>query len=147
MVRIIEPLLSEIEKEVLLRVLEYLAGVEKEYAKLSSEERPGHIFRVALVLRSCEQLGYERLELGELCITPNAADAIERSKQEPWEFLSRHSVGDWGDVCFDDWQENNASLKTGLRIFSSYETNSGERLWIITEADRSLTTFVLPDDY
>ncbi len=60
--------------------------------------------------------------------------------------LSRHATGDWGDVCLDDWKENDLSLEQGFRILSAYN-NGAEKIWIITEADRSATTILFPDEY
>jgi hypothetical protein len=62
------------------------------------------------------------------------------------EFLLRHLSGDWGDMCDTDKEENDLSLRRGSRLFSSYNIED-EKLWIITEADRSVTTFLLPEEY
>ena len=86
-------------------------------------------------------------ELGSVTHTPGAKAALDEAKQEPWEFLERHQHGDWGDVCTQDWQENELSLREGFRVFSSYKTNAGVKLWVITEADRSLTTIFLPEEH
>jgi hypothetical protein len=61
-------------------------------------------------------------------------------------YLARHLLGDWGDLEQEDWQENELSLSNGFRLLSSYNTDQG-KLWIITEADRSVTTFLRPDEY
>jgi hypothetical protein len=65
--------------------------------------------------------------------------------------LKRHASGDWGDICLEDWQENEVSLLEGLRILSSYlKMDNGHAkydIWIITEADRSATTILLPEEY
>ena len=61
-------------------------------------------------------------------------------------YLARHLMGDWGDLCKEDKKENDFSIKNGYRILSAYNTSRG-RLWIITEADRSATTFLLPEEY
>ncbi|MGA7847901.1 MAG: hypothetical protein WCA13_02250 [Terriglobales bacterium] len=63
------------------------------------------------------------------------------------EFLSRHFRSDWGDLCPDDKAENELSLKNGFRLVSSYQVMDTEKLWIITEADRSVTTLLLPAEY
>ena len=62
------------------------------------------------------------------------------------EYIQRHLKGDWGDMCEEDKAENLFSLEHNLRIFSAYNTPFGA-LWIITEADRSVTTFLLPSEY
>lgn len=61
-------------------------------------------------------------------------------------YLRRHLSGDWGDLCKEDKQENDFSVKNGFRILSAYSTRLG-KLWIITEADRNVTTFLLPEEY
>ena len=61
--------------------------------------------------------------------------------------LLRHLNGDWGDVCEEDWNENQLSLKRGFRLLSSYVDRNNHRYWIITEADRSATTILLPSEY
>ena len=62
------------------------------------------------------------------------------------EYLERHLNGDWGDPDDEDKAENDFSVKNGFRILSAYNTPGG-RLWVITEADRSVTTFLLPEEY
>jgi hypothetical protein len=61
-------------------------------------------------------------------------------------YINRHVRGDWGDVDTEDWKRNNASLAEGTRIVSAYKTAAG-RIWIITEADRAVTTVLLPSEY
>ena len=61
--------------------------------------------------------------------------------------LSRHICGDWGDVCDDDKQANDEALTCGARLLSAYHTGAGRKFWIITEADRSVTTVLLPEEY
>ena len=62
-------------------------------------------------------------------------------------FLRRHQCGDWGDLRDEDKAGNNYSVKNGLRILSAYHTPKGVKFWIITEADRSVTTILLPEEY
>ncbi len=85
--------------------------------------------------------------LGDVFLTVGAKEALEESNQLPNEFLARHQKGDWGDVCEDDRQENELSVKEGFRILSAYRTAKDEKLWVITEADRSSTTVLLPSEY
>lgn len=66
---------------------------------------------------------------------------------DPLPYLERHLSGDWGDVCAADWVENDLSLANGFRILSAYHTPDGVKFWVITEADRSMTTFLLPEEY
>jgi len=85
--------------------------------------------------------------LGQIVATPGALAALERAKQPPTCFLARHAIGDWGEVDQSDVAENEYSMVHGFRLLSSYQTDAGEKLWIITEADRSATTLLLPDEY
>ena len=64
----------------------------------------------------------------------------------PAPYLARHLAGDWGDLCEEDKAENELSLKEGFRLLSAYETEIG-KIWIITEADRSVTTILFPSEY
>lgn len=61
--------------------------------------------------------------------------------------MARHIKGDWGDLCAEDKQENEFSLKAGFRLLSAYEAEGLPKIWIITEADRSATTILFPDEY
>jgi hypothetical protein len=60
--------------------------------------------------------------------------------------LARHVEGDWGDLCEEDKKENELSLREGFRLLSSYK-NDEHKIWIITEADRSVTTVLFPEEY
>jgi len=86
-------------------------------------------------------------ELGQIAATPGALSALERAKQAPVEFLSRHVAGDWGELEAQDIAENGYSLVHGFRLLSSYRTSLGESVWVITEADRSATILLLPEEY
>jgi len=79
--------------------------------------------------------------------TPGALSALEKAEQLPAEFLDRHVNGDWGDVTDADKQENEVSIEQGFRILSAYTTSSGDRIWVLTEADRSATMILLPEEY
>jgi hypothetical protein len=83
--------------------------------------------------------------LGRTVITPGALETI--SGDEVAAAMSRHQHGDWGLVGEQDRAENELSLREGFRVLSVYETTTGTRFWIITEADRSVTTVLLPDEY
>jgi hypothetical protein len=85
--------------------------------------------------------------LGHVVATPAALAAIEKSGQQPGDFLARHVSGDWGDVDAHDIKEKQLSLEHGFRLLSAYHTSVGDRLWVITEADRSSTCILLPDEY
>lgn len=84
---------------------------------------------------------------GAIVATPAALELLARYGQTPEEYLCRHFSGDWGDLGAFDWRQNDEALKTGQRLFSAYEVSPLNTLWIITEADRSATTLLLPEDY
>ena len=69
------------------------------------------------------------------------------NSQTPAELLSRHARGDWGSVCEEDAELNNQALIDGSRLLSSYSLKDDTKLWIITEADRSSSTLLLPEEY
>lgn len=85
--------------------------------------------------------------LGSIYLTIGAREALQEANQEPFDFLSRHQTGDYGLICEEDKQENDLSVKEGFRILSTYKTNNDVKIWIITEADRSSTTILLPSEY
>lgn len=85
--------------------------------------------------------------LGQVVATPGALEALENAGQEPVEFLQRHVTGDWGEVPPEDAQENELSVSQGFRILSAYTLSTRVKIWIISEADRSVTTLLLPDEY
>ena len=84
--------------------------------------------------------------LGQVVDTPGALAAIKKAGQQPGEFLARHVSGDWGDVPPEDIMENEFSLKHGFRLLSTYRTSADDKLWVITEADRSSTCILLPEE-
>ena len=85
---------------------------------------------------------------GQLVATPGALEVLRRNPSVSlWTCLSRHLTGDWGDVDEHDRAENELSLREGFRLLSAYSLPDGKRIWIITEADRSATTLLLPDEY
>lgn len=83
--------------------------------------------------------------LGRLVATPAALAAL--TQHDLLTALGRHVRGDWGDCCAEDAAENDFALDKPLRLFSVYHSAAGEKFWIITEADRSATTVLLPEDY
>lgn len=86
--------------------------------------------------------------LGQVVATPGALQAIEENNIDTWSLLLRHVNGDWGCILEEDRLENKLSVENGNRIMSSYPLNDrGDKLWIITEADRSSTCLLLPDEY
>jgi hypothetical protein len=86
--------------------------------------------------------------LGQIVATPGALSALGEDGTTSEFLLQRHVSGDWGELSQDDRQENDLSVKEGLRILSAYKLpQTGVKLWVITEADRSVTTLLLPDEY
>lgn len=84
--------------------------------------------------------------LGAVVATPGALDLLDRNGINATTYLTRHQRGDFGTVCPSDVQENLFAADHGSRILSAYDIGK-ERLWIITEADRSVTTLLLPSEY
>ena len=85
--------------------------------------------------------------LGRVLATPGALHALQTANAEPLHYLARHAAGDWGDLDAEDRAANERALCTGERILSAYQLADGQRLWVITEADRSATTILLPGEY
>lgn len=83
--------------------------------------------------------------LGQVVATPAALAAV--APPDVVAALRRHAAGDWGEVDADDRRANDAALRDGTRLLSAYTSPAGTRFWVITEADRSVTTVLLPDDY
>ena len=88
-----------------------------------------------------------KFPLGQTVATPGALEALMRAEQSPSELLTRHVLGDWGDLCDEDKEANERALEHGGRIFSAYIIEDGTKFWVITEADRSATTILLPQEY
>lgn len=97
-----------------------------------------------------------RFPHGAVVATPAALSLLARLSLAPQHYLDRHLRGDWGDLCTEDQQLNEHALSHGLRLLSSYNlpavhtshrADASHKLWIITEADRSVTTLLLPEDY
>lgn len=87
------------------------------------------------------------LILGELVATPGAVEALRVAGQDYYQLLKRHGSGDWGDLDEHDKRVNEEGLEHGYRIMSVYRLQTGVKVWLITEADRSVTTLLLPEDY
>ena len=86
-----------------------------------------------------------RFSMGRLVITQGALLALKR--EDVQTALARHLAGDWGEIDQDDKRENELSLQKGYRLLSAYTSQKGIRFWVITEADRSVTTILLPEEY
>ena len=92
-------------------------------------------------------------DLGQLFITPAAAEALQRNEMNGLEILARHVRGDWGNLCDEDKTANENALQTGARLLSTYTLPDETTIWIITDAEidddhrRYATTLLLPEDY
>jgi hypothetical protein len=86
------------------------------------------------------------LPLGKVVAAPGALKLLGKSGGHPFDYLARHAAGDWGELRAFDRRQNEVALRDGYRVFSSYDVHAG-RVWIITEADRSVTTILLPEEY
>jgi hypothetical protein len=86
------------------------------------------------------------LPLGRIVATLGALQILAEAGDDPLCYLARHASGDWGELDAHDRRENEHSLRHGWRVLSSYPVG-GRTVWIITEADRSLTTILLPEEY
>jgi len=84
--------------------------------------------------------------LGQVVSTPNALAFAKKNQIDLGHLLTRHQTGDWGDLDDEDKEANEEALVKDTRIFSSYSV-AEDKIWIITEADRSFTTFLMPKDY
>jgi len=84
--------------------------------------------------------------LGQIVATPTVLEHLEKHGINASEYLNRHVRGDWGEVPTEDAAENEFSLTHQLRLLSAY-TVAKERIWILTEADRSVTTLLFPSEY
>ena len=88
------------------------------------------------------------LALGEVATTPGALDALVTARVSPMTYLARHARGDWGEVDKEDWAANDRDALSGDgRVLSAYTLPTDDRLWVITEWDRSVTTLLLPEEY
>lgn len=86
-----------------------------------------------------------KFRLGRIVATPGALELLTR--EEIWRAIGRHQSGDWGELSAHDRQENEYSLTHELRLLSVYHAESGTKFYVITEADRSVTTILLPEEY
>ncbi len=89
------------------------------------------------------------MEYGQIVATRGVADLMERDDAFRAALAAaflRYQAGDWGEVCPEDWAMNDAGVRDGERILAAY-TCAGVKIWIITEWDRSATTFLFPDEY
>ena len=85
--------------------------------------------------------------LGRVVSTPGALEEMAKANTNGMMLLLRHVTGDWGEVCEEDARENELSVEKGFRILSAYTLSTGVKIWILTEADRSSTCLLLPEEY
>ena len=87
--------------------------------------------------------------VGKLVATPGALDAFTQSGDNPAVILARYVTGDWGEMCDEDKKTNDhaVSAEDPGRLMACYKLSDGTRVWLITEWDRSVTTFLLPEEY
>ena len=85
--------------------------------------------------------------LGRIVATKGALVACQNHSVTPLDLLRRHAAEDWGDLCIEDLQANSQAIRSGERLLSAYRLSSQEWIWVITEADRSATTLLLPEEY
>jgi hypothetical protein len=89
-----------------------------------------------------------KFPLGRIVATPAALAELAKTGDSAHELLTRHVTGDYGAVCKEDWKANDNAIAHGERVFSAYMLKDGQtKLWVITEADRSSTTLLTPDEY
>jgi hypothetical protein len=86
------------------------------------------------------------LPLGRVVATPGALRLLMEADRQPFDYLARHATGDWGELCAFDRRQNEIALRDGYRVLSSYAVGR-ECVWVVTEADRSVTTILLPEEY
>ena len=86
-----------------------------------------------------------KFRLGKIVSTPNALDRL--TQEDILTGIQRHQAGDWGDVSEHNRTVNERALIEGKRLWSVYHAGNGVKFWLITEADRSYTTVLVPEDY
>lgn len=145
--------LEEPYKVALHRVLEYLLdneplwhGERLDFEEGDAATQAEHIFSAFQAMHAWLTRGVLEVELGCVVTTPGALEALD--ELDMVRALRRHRAGDWGDLHREDWQQNDAAVEEGRKLLSRYHSPDGGRtFWIITEADRSVTTVLLPEEY
>lgn len=110
-----------------------LAFLANESADLAVRSRADRAVRPIIML------------MGKTVMTRTAMAELNPADMQ--KALERHSLGDWGDLCREDWEANERALREGSRLFSVFHDRAGTKFYIITEWDRSVTTILLPEDY
>lgn len=122
-------------------------GVFPAEAMTAAEKDGFHSSTLAVALMRLQRTNDRpRFRLGRIVATPGALDLFKRAKTNEHSFLARHVHGDWGELSEEDKRANDASLINGARILSAYVVGE-EKVWVITEADRSSTCLLLPSEY
>ena len=94
-----------------------------------------------------DETNHTTIPLGRVMATLGALEALEASGETFLGYLARHTGRDYGEIPPEDWEENEFSIMNELRVLSAYTLQNGTKIWIITEADRSATTILLPEEY
>lgn len=89
---------------------------------------------------------HPRFDAGQLVMTAGVDELVRQGRLNPSALLRRHLNGDWGDLCDEERRSNDAALKSGDRLHSSYRIAPDLTVWIVTEWNRSVTTLLLPDE-
>ena len=114
---------------------------------INNQEQNGQEKRGYLASQTQVEVGAAVLfHLGQVCMTQGARDALAECGESAERLLQRHQSGDWGQVCAEDKAENELSVKEGYRIMSVFYTRGGEKLFVITECDRSQTTLLKAEE-
>src|SRR4051812_27667566 len=131
------------------RYQELLSAYDRARATYERDPSPGSLAvletGLGILIQELQRPG--KFDLGQMVMTPGADLAMRSALQVPPEFLLRHLHGDWGELCAEDRRDNERSLRAGSRLLSSYRTRRDEKLWVITEWDRRVTTLLLPEEY
>jgi hypothetical protein len=127
----------------------YLAAYARAWQQFHDEPSEQHlaVLRAGEEILTRELLKPGKFALGQAVMTPGARDAMATAGHIPPEFLLRHKQGDWGELDDEDTRANEAALRHGSRLLSAYRTRLDDKLWVITEWDRSATTLLLPEEY
>lgn len=94
---------------------------------------------------SVHHIPVAKFRLGRIVATPHALEVIPN--EDILRAIIRHQSGDWGELTAEDAEANDHAVIHGTRVLSSYRSAKGVTFWLITEADRSVTTVLLPEDY
>ena len=127
------------------------AAIESQFEDTYSEMKAERRRAVSIPRDSDDDLSdYGRpflFSMGRVLATRGALTTLATAAVEPSVLLARHAIGDWGDISEADWKENELSLNHGFLLISSYRLSGGTKVWVVTEADRSTTTLLLPSEY